>query len=587
MGLIFTKGAVTTAVLLCGGHHEDLNPLLRDTPVCTLPVLNRHLIEYTVDFLRNKGIRNVLVSIPKDDGFDTAEYMENLSHSFRGRLEISHFEEDKHIGTAGSLRAMRDHVGDESFLVIASNIYMGNIDLERFMAEHAESKASLTVGVLKNRKYPTEDIYVDKNGSVEGFSVIHPSRDRRSPYTPLGVYIADPSVFGFIKEKGYFDIKEQLIPALKKASLHVQSHEIEGYCRPIETIEDYFGLHREVLLTGNFTKAGLTEISDGVWAGENISISPKAYMAGPVLIGRNCTISDDVQIIGPAVIGDNCTVGKRARIRESIMLSDFDMDDNASVKYCVVGRGVKIFSGDSFSNKILVDNLKVADVNLIPSRYEFNGVIESMGLKMGGYKYAAFLGLKRLLDIAVSLACLIIFSPVMLALALAVKLDSDGPAVFRQKRCGKDGVDFEMLKFRTMVKDAHAQQKKLSDQKNVDGPMFKLLNDPRITRIGQFLRKTSLDELPQLLNVLKGEMSLVGPRPLVMDEMKFSQSWRSIRLKVKPGITGLWQVQGRSEASFHDWIRHDVYYVQNQSFWLDVKILLKTVGVVFRKGGAY
>lgn len=564
-----------------------MNPLLRDNPACTLPVLNRHLIEYTIDFLKNKGIRNILVSIPNDDGFDTAEYMENLRHSFRGRVEISHFGEDKHMGTAGSLRAMRDHVGHESFLVISSNIYMGNFDIDRFMAEHAENKAALTIGVLKNRKYPTEDIFVDKNGSVEGFSVIHPSRDRRSPYTPLGLYIADPSVFDFINAKGYFDIKEQLIPALKKASLAVQSHEIDGYCRPIETIEDFFGIHREALLNGNFSKTGLTEISDGVWAGENISISPKAYMAGPILIGRNCTISDDVQIIGPAVIGDNCTIGKRARIRESITLNDFDMDENASVKYCVVGRGVKIFSGDAFSNKILVDNLKVADVNLIPSRYEFNGVIESVGLKMGGYKYAAFLGLKRLLDIIASLFFLAVFSPVMLALALAVKLDSDGPAVFRQRRCGKDGVDFEMLKFRTMVKDAHSQQKKLVDQKNVDGPMFKLLNDPRITRIGQFLRKTSLDELPQLLNVLKGEMSLVGPRPLVMDEMKFSPSWRSIRLKVKPGITGLWQVQGRSEASFHDWIRHDVYYVQNQSLWLDIKILLKTIGVVFRKVGAY
>ncbi|MBI5903459.1 MAG: sugar transferase [Deltaproteobacteria bacterium] len=191
------------------------------------------------------------------------------------------------------------------------------------------------------------------------------------------------------------------------------------------------------------------------------------------------------------------------------------------------------------------------------------------------------------MDILASAVLLALLSPVMLLICAMIKRDSEGPCVFSQKRCGKDGRDFVMYKFRTMVKDAPSLQQKLVAEKNVDGPMFKLFNDPRVTRIGEKLRKTSLDELPQLINVLRGEMSLVGPRPLVMDEMKFSPSWRSIRLKVKPGVTGLWQVQGRSEASFHDWIRYDVDYVKNQSLWLDLKILFKTVKVVFQKAGAY
>ena len=138
-----------------------------------------------------------------------------------------------------------------------------------------------------------------------------------------------------------------------------------------------------------------------------------------------------------------------------------------------------------------------------------------------------------------------------------------------------------------MVINADKIHQELLSQNNTDGPIFKMVRDPRITRVGGFLRKTSLDELPQLINVIKGDMSLVGPRPLIMNEMKFSSSWRDVRLKVKPGITGLWQIQGRSEASFHDWIRYDTYYVKNQSLALDIKILFKTIGVVLKKAGAY
>jgi lipopolysaccharide/colanic/teichoic acid biosynthesis glycosyltransferase len=191
------------------------------------------------------------------------------------------------------------------------------------------------------------------------------------------------------------------------------------------------------------------------------------------------------------------------------------------------------------------------------------------------------------MDISYSALGLLFLSPLLLLIALLVKLDSPGPVFFRQKRCSKGGKDFEMFKFRTMAQDADRQQQKLASRKSTDGPMFKLVDDPRVTRIGAFLRRTSLDELPQLINVLKGEMSLVGPRPLVINEMKCSPSWRDIRLRVKPGMTGLWQVSGRSEAHFHDWIRYDVHYVMNQSLWMDLKILFKTVKVVLKKVGAY
>ena len=155
--------------------------------------------------------------------------------------------------------------------------------------------------------------------------------------------------------------------------------------------------------------------------------------------------------------------------------------------------------------------------------------------------------------------------------------------IFAQQRCGRWGREFRMYKFRTMIEGAEQLHARLTEHNEVDGPMFKIERDPRVTIVGRFLRRTSLDELPQLFNVLKGDMSLVGPRPLAMKEMKCSPSWRDIRLSVKPGITGSWQVESRG-SRFHDWIEHDILYVLNHSLWLDLRILLKTARVAVTGG---
>ena len=193
--------------------------------------------------------------------------------------------------------------------------------------------------------------------------------------------------------------------------------------------------------------------------------------------------------------------------------------------------------------------------------------------------------LKRTLDIVCSLLFLIFFSPLFLIIALLIKIDSRGPVFFLQKRCGKDGKEFNMYKFRTMVKDAEFLKKKLKNE--MDGPMFKMKNDPRVTRIGKALRKWSFDELPQFLNVLKGDMSLVGPRPLAGDEMTGDNNWKQIRLSVKPGVTGLWQIMGRASGKFSDWVSYDIEYVKKRSLLMDLKILIMTVITVIRNTGAY
>ena len=198
--------------------------------------------------------------------------------------------------------------------------------------------------------------------------------------------------------------------------------------------------------------------------------------------------------------------------------------------------------------------------------------------------------LKRTVDITASAAALLLLSPVFLVTSLAIRKDSDGPAMFTQKRIGKDGKLFEIYKFRTMVPDA---DKKLFEMLEKDEKAReeyklnkKLKNDPRITKVGNFLRKTSIDELPQLINVLKGDMSLVGPRPYLPREKEDMGDYYNTIIESKPGITGLWQVSGRSNTTFEQRLEFDKEYTENKGFLYDMGLLTKTVGVVVKKNGA-
>jgi len=193
--------------------------------------------------------------------------------------------------------------------------------------------------------------------------------------------------------------------------------------------------------------------------------------------------------------------------------------------------------------------------------------------------------LKRAFDMVVAGLLVLVFSPVLLACALAVRLTSPGPVLFRQRRVGKDGQVFHMHKFRSMVADAEARLQALQDQKDTDGPIFKLHRDPRITPVGRILRAWSLDELPQLLDVLRGDMSLVGPRPLPTYEVDLSDPWARNRLRVRPGLTGLWQVSGRHRLPFDDLVRYDLFYVENWSLAMDLFILLRTIPAVVLRSG--
>ncbi|MCA9407087.1 MAG: sugar transferase [Candidatus Omnitrophica bacterium] len=194
---------------------------------------------------------------------------------------------------------------------------------------------------------------------------------------------------------------------------------------------------------------------------------------------------------------------------------------------------------------------------------------------------------KRLFDFIISSFALILLLPFFIIIALIIKIDSRGPIFYLSRRYGRGGQEFYMIKFRSMAKNAEIALQKYKEQNEVDGPIFKMKQDPRITRVGRFIRKYSIDELPQVFNVFLGHMSLVGPRPLPIDQIRKEDLRQLKRLEVRPGMTGLWQIRGRSDVSFKRLVRWDMWYINNWSFWLDLNILYQTVPVVIKAKGAY
>jgi exopolysaccharide biosynthesis polyprenyl glycosylphosphotransferase len=233
-------------------------------------------------------------------------------------------------------------------------------------------------------------------------------------------------------------------------------------------------------------------------------------------------------------------------------------------------------------------------VRIIPAPYEglagganldYMGKLPTIVLHRKRYAAEAML-LKRLVDVTLAFFLLLILSPLLLLIALVVRLDSEGSILYRAPRVGLKGRMFYCYKFRTMVSDADSRRLELAAKNERDGILFKISNDPRVTRVGAFLRKYSLDEIPQCFNVLAGDMSLVGPRPPLAEEVKRYEPAHLRRLDVMPGITGLWQVEGRGDPSFASYIALDTSYIENWTFWLDIKIMIRTIGVVLRGTGS-
>lgn len=230
-------------------------------------------------------------------------------------------------------------------------------------------------------------------------------------------------------------------------------------------------------------------------------------------------------------------------------------------------------------NEIVYKNLNRGKTGVESAQLRFENESEK------GFSFYEFF--KRVIDILGSFTGLLLLSPLFIIIALIVKFTSKGPVFFSQKRVGRNGKAFDMYKFRSMVVNAEELKEKLAAQNEMSGPMFKMKDDPRVTKVGKFIRKTSIDELPQLWNVLKGDMSLVGPRPSLPKEVAQFEGWMYKRLEVKPGLTCYWQVSGRNNIDFEDWMKLDIKYVEERNFWIDIMLIFRTVGVLFGDKNAH
>ena len=289
------------------------------------------------------------------------------------------------------------------------------------------------------------------------------------------------------------------------------------------------------------------------------SIAPSARLVGPVWIGSDVRIDEEALIVGPAIVGDKTVIGKKAVIQNAI-----------------IGPNVEIKSDDFVAAAIYT---RSHSHTLPHTAFSFGFRRPWQGERFRRWPVWSYPRLgKRIFDLAFSLCILLLVSPILLIVAGLVKLTSKGPVFYRARRQGLHGKEFNCLKFRTMMVQADTLQERLRVVNQVDGPQFKIDNDPRITGLGQFLRDTCIDELPQFFNVLAGQMSVVGPRPSPENENESCPAWRDARLSVRPGITGLWQLyRTRQEGQdFQEWVYYDTQYVRNVSFRLDLSICMKT-----------
>ncbi len=269
------------------------------------------------------------------------------------------------------------------------------------------------------------------------------------------------------------------------------------------------------------------------------------------------------------------------------------LDETGARQVVVVG--VERLADGEFLDFLRACRLRRVKVEVVPSAVTLMGgnstLSQDSGVPLLEMRYPRLdntqRALKRTLDVTISLGGLLALSPLLLTVAALIKLSSPGPVLFRQKRVGADEKVFLCYKFRSMYSDAEERQARLEEENEADGVIFKLKNDPRVTPVGRFIRRWSIDELPQLINVLLGEMSLVGPRPLPLRDFERMGELHKKRLAAVPGITGYWQTSGRSDLSFEDMVRLDLYYIENWSLSLDIKIILKTVDAVLRHEGAY
>jgi lipopolysaccharide/colanic/teichoic acid biosynthesis glycosyltransferase len=374
--------------------------------------------------------------------------------------------------------------------------------------------------------------------------------------------------------------------AMLRAGLLVRGSTIPGRSFSLLDREHLFEMNELILrLKPQWlaTAGSLVDQGEKIWVGKNVRIDSSANLLGPIAIGDDVEIGPDAVVVGPTTIGRGSKIGAGIVLKRSVVMPDTTIA-GATFKAHALSQAI-VLGGDQPTIQALTPEQEPAsgiDLRSLsvdrPIRIET--VLEGGTTPaLTGFRFKAFCAAKRVFDVIGAVIAILMTLPAYPFVMVAIWINSPGPIFYGAVRQGRGGKNFKCWKFRTMVVNADEIKRKLMIQNEVDGPQFKMKNDPRIFFVGRWLRKLNVDELPQFWNVLRGEMSVVGPRPSPEKENQMCPAWREARLSVRPGITGLWQVsrrRDRGETDFQEWIYYDVQYIKKQSIWLDLKIFLKT-----------
>lgn len=568
--------------ILTGGEGSALHPLTKYYSKPMLPIAGRPLLEHLLRSLKNSGLTEMYLCLHERQ----EEIVDYFGDGRSFGLKIYYSNESLPRGTAGCLKDIASRFSPGPILVISGSILLLDVDLFQMIRFHHKMKSAVTVGVMQKKGNHNfeETVETSPENLVRRFHLLHQSQDRRVSRCASGIYVLDSSILELIDKENYVDLKEQLLPRIKEAHLPVYAFETRSFCKRIDTVDDYFEANRAFLWNNVDIFSSKDKVMDRVYVGRNVEIAKNVKLLGPLVIDDDCSLEEDTWIVGPVSIGKGCHLSKGSIVRDSILWSNSYVSENSEIDGCIIGPQYTIPKNRKLRWKVaLGGRFTFSDINVCRSNFVGIGIERPRDFRIvDRMKYLTFVVSKRALNLAGAIVGIICCLPLFLLVAFAIKMDSPGPVFFCQRRCGKNGRKFKMIKFRSMVTEAEEIKLKLANKNEVDGPMFKIRDDPRTTRVGRFLRRKNIDELPQLFNILVGDMNFVGPRPLEMKEMKFNPAWRDRRLQVKPGLTGLWQVSEHSQLFFSDWIRQDIYYIENQSLWLDLKILIKTIRWVFK-----
>jgi len=520
-------------------HKDVLNnsPALFDS--------SRLLTNIILDGLRSNGCssdaRNTIIALPQDKPMVSLWDYSN----------IIYYEKELVL----PVETIRKSKANEWF-VISNGRFITDFDrrlLRRILADCQNDIIAVNVSpaLLSYR----EEVRIGSDNIVGGFR-----RYYRDSVLPDKIPTEWPCHI-FIKTKVFDRFLANGVPAINFSEFVEQFSSNSAKCPCFKVGGNVFDLKTEAgLLSLLAKKLDSTRYRSNYIT--NYSSAANAKICGKVMAGNNVQIADDAVIVGPTIL-----------------------DDNVKIEHSAVIRASAISAGLTVPESSFVQNRILTDLTAEPN-YANNNQIKNKGISVlssNSFRTWPILSyprcIKRIADIIAAVVVLVLFGPVIPVIAMAIKLNSPGPVFFKHKRQGRYGKEFLCLKFRTMISGADKFQEKLRFINQVDGPQFKVQDDPRVTAVGRFLRDTFTDEIPQFINILLGQMSLVGPRPSPEAENSLSPGWHDARLSVRPGITGLWQVRRTRQANrdFQEWIHYDNEYVKNLSLKQDLLICLQTI----------